>query len=124
MASRSIVQDAKRSSQVQDLHEVASDDEKEGHDESIPVFDSDTDDDTDSVIDALQRDLEGDAILADTFIDSLGSDFVNQKEVQSTVNGRPQRRLVLVKSTLVLDASGDARVGTPVKKTFDECRPL
>ena len=47
---------------VQDLHEVANDDESEGHDESIPVFDPDTDDDSDSVIDALQRDLEGDAI--------------------------------------------------------------
>ena len=43
---------------------------------SIPLFDPDSDDDTDSVIDALQRDLEGDAIPADTFIDSLGSDFV------------------------------------------------
>ena len=58
---------------VQDLHEVASDDEVEGHDESIPVFDPVDTDDTDSVIDALQRDLEGDAIPADTFIDSPGS---------------------------------------------------
>ena len=52
---------------------MASDDESEGHDESIPVFDPDTDDDSDSVIDALQRDLEGDAIPADTLIDSLSS---------------------------------------------------
>ena len=74
------------------------------------MFEPDTDDDTDSVIDALQRDLEGDVIPADTFIDSLGSDFVNHEEVQSTVNGRPQRRLVLVNSTSVLDASGDARI--------------
>ena len=38
---------------VQDLHEVVSNDEGEGHDdESIPVFDPDADDDTDSVIDA------------------------------------------------------------------------
>ena len=56
---------------VQDLHEVASDDEGEGHDESFPVFDPDTDDDTDRVIEALQRDdLEGDVIPADTFIQS------------------------------------------------------
>ena len=63
---------------VQDLHEVASDDEGEGHDESVPVFDPDEDDDTDSVIDALQHDWEGDVIPADSFIDSLGSDFVNR----------------------------------------------
>ena len=41
---------------VQDLLEVASDDEGEGHDESS--HDPDKDYDTDSVIDALQRDLE------------------------------------------------------------------
>ena len=81
---------------VQDLHEVATDDEGEGYDESIPVFDPvDADDDTDSVIDALQRDLEGDAIPADT---SLGSDFVG---VQVGVEPNPiavrrRRRLVLV----------------------------
>ena len=48
---------------VQDLHEVASDDEGEGHDEPIPVFDPvDADDGADSAIDALPSDLEGDAI--------------------------------------------------------------
>ena len=72
-----------------------------------PVFDPDADDDTDSVIDALERDMEGDVIPADTFIDSLGSDCVNQ-EVQAIVNGRRQRRLVLVNNASVLDASGDA----------------
>ena len=52
---------------------MGSDDEGEGNGESFPVFDPvDTDGDTDSVIDALQRDLEGDAIPADTLIDSRG----------------------------------------------------
>ena len=71
---------------VQDLHEVASDDESEGHDESIPVFDPDTDDDTDSVIDAFQRDLEG----ADTLIDSLGSDVQVGVEREAAAHNQPQ----------------------------------
>ena len=70
------------------------------HDESIPVFDPvDTDDDTDSVIDAFQRDLEGDAIPADTFIDSpvqILWGFSCRSWIPSAF--RRRRRLVLVQA--------------------------
>ena len=54
---------------VQDIPESSSEDEGEDHEGSIP----DTDDDTDKVVGALQRDLEGDAIPAETPMDCRGS---------------------------------------------------
>ena len=63
---------------VQDTSESGSEDiQGVGHNGSVPKFDHvDTDDDTDSVIDALQRDLEGDEIPAETPEDSRGSTLV------------------------------------------------
>ena len=93
---------------VQDLHEVVSDDEGEGHDdESIPVFDPDADDDTDSVIDALQRDLEGDAIPADTLLDTLGSDLQVGVEREAAAHSQPQRRRLVLVNSVPVSASSD-----------------
>ena len=66
----------------------------------------DTDDDTDSVIDALQRDLEGDAIPTETPIDSRGSTLGAPRvgfEPDPIAFRRP-RRLVLVQGSQVEEA--------------------
>ena len=67
---------------VQDISESSSeDDQGVGHDGSITVFDPvDTDHDTDSVIDALQRDVEGDEIPAETPIDSQHLQFPSHSD--------------------------------------------
>ena len=71
-----------------------------GHDGSVPVFNHvDIDDDTDSVTDALQRDLEGDEIPAEPPEDSRGSTLVVPEPVPIAPPRR--RRLVLVQGSQV-----------------------
>ena len=85
----------------QDISESGGEDiQGGGHDGSVPVFNHvDTDDDTDSVTDAPQRNLEGDEILAETPGESRGSTLVVPEPVPIAPPRR--RRLVFVQGSQV-----------------------
>ena len=85
---------------VQDISESGGEDiQGVGHDGSVPVFNHvDIDDDTDSVTDALQRDLERDEIPAEPTEYSGSSTLVAPEPVPAP----PRRRwLVLVQGSQV-----------------------
>ena len=91
---------------VQDITQTGIEDE-EGHDESVPVFDPvESDDDADSVIDALQRDLEGDVVLVAPPLPE-----VDESRGSTPVIPRQPRRLVLVDGSQGEDVESEARSG-------------
>ena len=109
---------------VQDISESGGEDvQGVGHDGSVPVFNhQDIDDNTDSVIDALQRDLEGDEIPACTPEDSRGSTLVVPEPVPAPPR---RRRLVLVQGSQVETAPHEegSILGTSEEGVFVDREP-